>query len=77
MLSNHISGQTQPSQDERLVPVHYSDVVKWESVVLIGELHSQFQIYSKQISDEVNLAVRMCKKEVKRSQQLKLEIQII
>ena len=23
-------GQTPPSRDERLVPVHYSDIVKWE-----------------------------------------------
>ena len=23
-------GQTPPSSDERLVPVHYSDIVKWE-----------------------------------------------
>ena len=42
-------GQTPPSRDERLVPVHYSDIVKWNCVVLTGELPSQFQIYSLNI----------------------------
>ena len=77
-------GQTPPSRDERLVPVHYSDIVKWElrsvdrraaqSVPNIFFKHKKLQM--KQISDKVNLAVRRCKKEVKKSQQLKLEIQI-
>ena len=26
-------GQTPPSRDERLVPVYYSDIVKWEWVM--------------------------------------------
>ena len=78
-------GQTPPSRDERLVPVHYSDIVKWElrsvdrraaqSVPNIFFKHKKLQM--KQISDKVNLAVRRCKKEVKKSQQLKPEIQII
>ena len=78
-------GQTPPSRDERLVPVHYSDIVKWElrsvdrraaqSVPNIFFKHKKLQM--KQISDKVNLAVRRCKKEVKRSQQLKLEIQVM
>ena len=78
-------GQTPTSKDERLVPAHYSDVVKWElrsvdrraaqSVPNIFFKHKKLQM--KQISDKVNLAVRRCKKEVKRSQQLKPEIQII
>ena len=77
-------GQTRPSRDERLVPVHYSDIVKWEllsvdrraaqSVTNIFFKHKKLQM--KQISDKVNLAVRRCKKE-KKSQQQKLEIQII
>ena len=43
-------GQTPPSRDERLVPVHYSDIVKYGNcVVLTGELPSQFQMYSLNI----------------------------
>ena len=63
-------GQTPPSRDERLVPVHYSDIVKWElrsvdrraaqSVLNIFFKHKKLQM--KQISDKVNLAVRRCKK---------------
>ena len=63
-------GQTPPSRDERLVPVHYSDIVKWElrsvdrraaqSVPNIFFKHRKLQM--KQISDKVNLAVRRCKK---------------
>ena len=63
-------GQTPPSRDERLVPVHYSDIVKWElrsvdrraaqSVPNIFFKHKKQQM--KQISDKVNLAVRRCKK---------------
>ena len=63
-------GQTPPSRDERLVPVHYSDIVKWElrsvdrraaqSVPNIFFKHKKLQM--KQISDKVNLAVRKCKK---------------
>ena len=64
-------GQTPPSRDERLVPVHYSDVVKWElrsvdrraaqSVPNIFFKHKKLQM--KQISDKVNLAVIRCKKK--------------
>ena len=63
-------GQTPPSKDERVVPVHYSDIVKWElrsvdrraaqSVPNIFFKHKKLQM--KQISDKVNLAVRRCKK---------------
>ena len=63
-------GQTPPSRDERLVPVHYSDIVKWElrsvdrraaqSVPNIFFKHKKLQM--KQISDKVNLAVRRCNK---------------
>ena len=63
-------GQTPPNRDERLVPVHYSDIVKWElrsidrraaqSVPNIFFKHKKLQM--KQISDKVNLAVRKCKK---------------
>ena len=63
-------GQTPPSRDERLVPAHYSDIVKWElrsvdrraaqSVPNIFFKHKKLQM--KQISDKVNLAVRRCKK---------------
>ena len=64
-------GQTPPSKDERLVPVHYSDIVKWElrsvdrraaqSVPNIFFKHKKLQM--KQISDKVNLAVRRCKQK--------------
>ena len=62
-------GQTPPSKDERLVPVHYRDIVKWElrsvdrrasqSVPNIFFKHKKLQM--KQMSDKVNLAVRRCK----------------
>ena len=62
--------QTPPSKEERIVPVHYSDIVKWElrsvdrraaqSVPNIFFKHKKLQM--KQISDKVNLAVRRCKK---------------
>ena len=67
-------GQTPPNRDERLVPVHYSDIVKWElrsidrraaqSVPNIFFKHKKLQM--KQISDKVNLAVRRCKKRGKK-----------
>ena len=41
-----------------------------------NDYDSDKKLQMKQISDKVNLAVRRCKKEVKKSQQLKLEIQI-
>ena len=63
-------GQTPPNRDERLVPVHYSDIVKWElrsidrraaqSVPNIFFKHKKLQM--KQISDKVNIAVTRCKK---------------
>ena len=80
-------GQRRPSKEERLVPVHYSDIVKWELrsvdrraaqyVPNIFFKHKKLQM--KQISDKVNLAIRRCKgKEKQRKlQQLKLEIQIM
>ena len=67
-------GQRPPSKDERLVPVHYSDIVKWElrsvdrraaqSVPNIFFKHKKLQM--KQISDKVNLAVRRCKRRGQR-----------
>ena len=61
--------QRRPSKEERTVPVHYSDIVKWElrsvdrraaqSVPNIFFKHKKLQM--KQISDKVNLAVRRCK----------------
>ena len=67
-------GQTPPSKEERIVPVHYSDIVKWElrsidrraaqSVPNIFFKHKKLQM--KQISDKVNLAVRRCKKRGKK-----------
>ena len=67
-------GQTPPSREERLVPVHYSDIVKWElrsvdrraaqSVPNIFFKHKKLQM--KQISDKVNLAVRRCKNRGKK-----------
>ena len=67
-------GQTPPSKDERLVPVHYSDIVKWalrsvdrraaQSVPNIFFKHKKLQM--KQISDKVNLAVRRCKRRGQR-----------
>ena len=62
-------GQRRPSKEERIVPVHYSNIVKWElrsvdrraaqSVPNIFFKHKKLQM--KQISDKVNLAVRRCK----------------
>ena len=59
-------GQRRPSKEERTVPVHYSDIVKWElrsvdrraaqSVPNIFFKHKKLEM--KQISDTVNLAVR-------------------
>ena len=58
--------QRRPSKEERIVPAHYSDIVKWElrsvdrraaqSVPNIFFKHKKLQM--KQISDKVNLAVR-------------------
>ena len=65
--------QRPPSKDERSVPVHYSDIVKWElrsvdrraaqSVPNIIFKHKKLQM--KQISDKVNLAIRR-KNKVKK-----------
>ena len=67
-------GQKRPSKEERTVPVHYSDIVKWElrsvdrraaqSVPKIFFKHKKLQM--KQISDRVNLAVRRCKRKGKK-----------
>ena len=67
-------GQKRPSKEERTVPVHYSDIVKWElrsvdrraaqSVPNIFFKHKKLQM--KQISDKVNLAVRRCKRKGKK-----------
>ena len=66
--------QAPPSKDERLVPVHYSDIAKWElrsvdrraaqSVPNIFFKHKKLQM--KQISDKVNLVVRRCKQKGKK-----------
>ena len=68
-------GQTPPSKEERIVPVYYSDIVKWElrsvdrraaqSVPNLFFKHKKLQM--KQISDKVNLAVRRCKKRGKKN----------
>ena len=67
-------GQRRPSKEERTVPVHYSDIVKWElksvdrraaqSVSNIFFKNKKLQM--KQISDKVNLAVRRCKGKEKK-----------
>ena len=67
-------GQKPLSNDERSVPVHYSDIVKWElrsvdrraaqSVPNIFFKHKKLQM--KQISDKVNLAIRRCKSRGKK-----------
>ena len=67
-------GQKRPSKEERTVPVHYSDIVKWElrsvdrrsakSVPNIFFKHKKLQM--KQISDKVNLSIRRCKRKGKR-----------
>ena len=67
-------GQKRPSKEERTVPVHYSDIVKWElrsvdrraaqSVPNIFFKHKKLQMM--QISDKVNLAVRRCKRKGKK-----------
>ena len=38
-------GQRRPSKEERTVPVHYSDIVKWELRSVIEELHNLFQTF--------------------------------
>ena len=67
-------GQRRPDNDDRLVQLHYSDIVKWElrsvdrraaqSVPNIFFKHKKLQM--KQISDKVNLAVRRCKNKGKK-----------
>ena len=67
-------GQRPPSKDERSIPVHYSDIVKWElrsvdrrvahSVPNIFFKHNKLQM--KQISDKVNLTIRRCKSKGKK-----------
>ena len=67
-------GQKPLSNDQRSVPVHYSDIVKWElrsvdrraaqSVPNIFFKHKKLQM--KQISDKVNLAIRRCKNKGKK-----------
>ena len=68
-------GQRPSSKDERSVPVHYSDTVKWElrsvdrraaqSVPNIFFLkHKKLQM--KQISDKLNLAIRRCRNKDKK-----------
>ena len=67
-------GQKTLSNDQRSVPVHYSDIVKWElrsvdrraaqSVPNIFFKHKKLQM--KQISDKVNLAIRRCKNKGKK-----------
>ena len=84
-LPSIFCGQKPPSKDERSVPVHYSDIVKWElrsvdrraaqSVPNILFKHKKLQM--KQISDKVNLAIRRCKTRARKLQQLKVEIQHI
>ena len=67
-------GQRRPDNKDRLVQLHYSDIVKWElrsvdrraaqSVPNIFFKHKKLQM--KQISDKVNLAVRRCKNNGKK-----------
>ena len=67
-------GQWRPSKEERTVPAHYSDIVKWElrsvdrraaqSVPYIFLKRKKLQM--KQFSDKVNLAVRRCKGKEKK-----------
>ena len=67
-------GQRPHSKDERAVPVHYSEIVKWElrsvdrrvaqSVPNIFFKHKKLQM--KQISDKVNLAIRRWKNNGKK-----------
>ncbi|XP_062614791.1 uncharacterized protein LOC134276564 [Saccostrea cucullata] len=67
-------GQRRVENEEREVPVHYSDIAKWElrsvdrraaqSVPNIFFKLKKIQI--KQVSDKVNLALRRCKSEGKK-----------
>ena len=67
-------GQERSSKEERTVAVHYSDIVKWElrsvdrraaqCVPNIFFKHKRLQM--KQISDQVNLAIRRCKRKGKK-----------
>ena len=67
-------GQKRPDNKERSVPVHYTDIVKWElrsvdrrvaqSVPNIFFKLKKIQL--KNIADKVNLALRRCKSEGKK-----------
>ena len=67
-------GQRPPSKDETSVPVHYSDIVKWElrsvdrrAAQLVPNIffkHKKLQM--KQISDKMNVAIRRCKNKGKK-----------
>ncbi|XP_061196513.1 uncharacterized protein LOC133204782 [Saccostrea echinata] len=67
-------GHRRTESEERVVPVHYSDIAKWElrsvdrraaqSVPNIFFKLKKIQI--KQVSDKVNLALRRCKSEGKK-----------
>ena len=73
-FSSIFCGQRPPNKDERSVPVHYSDIVKWElrsvdrraaqSVPNLFFKHKKLQM--KQIRDKVNLAIRRCKNKGKK-----------
>ncbi|XP_069109201.1 uncharacterized protein [Argopecten irradians] len=66
-------GQRRKESLERMLPVHYSDVAKWElRSVDRRAAHSVPNIFfklkkiqTKQVSDKVNLALRRCKSEGK------------
>ena len=73
-FSSIFCGQRRPENEDRLVQLYYSDIVKWElrsvdrraaqSVPNIFFKHKKLQM--KQISDKVNLAVRRCKNKGKK-----------
>ena len=67
-------GQRRPDSKERLVSVHYSDIVKWELRSVDRRVAQSVpnlffklkKIQMKHINDRVNLALRRCKSEGKK-----------
>ena len=67
-------GQRRPSNKERIVPVHYSDIVKWELRSIDRRVAQSVpniffklkRIQMKNITDKVSLVLRRCKSEGKK-----------
>jgi hypothetical protein len=68
-------GQRRLDNDDRLVPVHYSDIAKWElrcvdrrAAQSVPNIFFKLKkIQMKQINDKVQLALRRCKTDGKKT----------